>query len=228
VEEWLSYATPESLALYMFQKPKTAKRLFFDVIPKAVDEYLAFLDAYHRQTPAERLENAVWHIHSGRPPQDGSPVTFALLLNLVSAANAETNAQIWSFISKYAPDASPATSPLLDQLVGYALRYYQDFVKPTKRFRAAAPMEVAAFLDLAARFDALDAGLADGEALQNIVFEVGKAHGFEPLRDWFKALYEVLLGQEQGPRFGSFAAIFGVRETADLLRKGAAGELLAA
>jgi len=228
VEEWLSYATPESLALYMFQKPKTAKRLFFDVIPKAVDEYLAFLDAYHRQTPAERLENAVWHIHSGRPPQDGSPVTFALLLNLVSAANAETNAQIWSFISKYAPDASSDTSPLLDQLVGYALRYYQDFVKPTKRFRAAAPVEVAAFLDLAARFDALDAGLADGEALQNIVFEVGKAHGFEPLRDWFKALYEVLLGQEQGPRFGSFAAIFGVRETADLLRKGAAGELLAA
>ncbi|MBU6372230.1 MAG: lysine--tRNA ligase [Alphaproteobacteria bacterium] len=228
VEEWLSYATPESLSLYMFQKPKTAKRLYFDVIPKAVDEYLTFLDAFPGQGEAERLENPVWHIHSARPPQFGSPVTFALLLNLVSAANAETSAQMWSFISKYAPGASPESSPLLDRLVGYALRYYEDFVKPSKKFRAATEKERAAFLDLADRLDALDAETTDGEAIQNIVYEVGKTHAFEPLRDWFKALYEVLLGQEQGPRFGSFAAIFGVRQTAALLRKGVAGELLAA
>jgi lysyl-tRNA synthetase class 1 len=227
VEEWLTYATPESLSLYNVQKPKTAKKLYFDVIPKAVDEYLSFLDAYPRQSLNEQLENPVWHIHSGRPPQHGSPVSFALLLNLVSAANAETSGQIWSFIAKYAPGATPADYPLLDRLVTCALRYYEDFVKPSKRFRAPTEKEQAAFLDLAAQFDALPADLVDGEAIQNVVYEVGKTYGFEPLRDWFKALYEVLLGQEQGPRFGSFAAIFGLRQTADLVRKGASGALMA-
>lgn len=217
VEEWLTYATPESLALYMFQKPKTAKRLFFDVIPKAVDEYLSFLDAFNRQSPAEQLENPAWHIHAGHPSQFGSPVSFALLLNLVSAANAETKAQIWGFVSKYAPGASPESSPLLDSLIGYALRYYEDFVRPTKKFRPATDKERAAMEDLRSKLLAFSADETDGEAIQNSVFEVGKEHGFEPLRDWFKALYEVLLGQEQGPRFGSFAAIYGPHHTADLI-----------
>jgi lysyl-tRNA synthetase, class I len=199
IDEWLRYAAPESLSLYMFQKPKTAKRLYFDVIPKAVDEYLSFLDAYPQQQLAEQIENPVWHIHAGRPPQWGAGVSFALLLNLVSAANAETKDQLW--------------------------RYYEDFVKPKKKFRAATDKERAAFEDLAARFDALSADITDAEAIQNEVYAVGKEHGFEPLRDWFKALYEVLFGQEQGPRFGSFAAIFGVRETSALIRRGLAGEL---
>ncbi len=218
IEEWLKYASPESLALYMFQKPRTAKRLYFDVIPKAVDEYLAHLDGYQSQNEAERLENPAWHIHSGQVGQEGSPVSFALLLNLVSAANAETKAQLWAFIAKYAPGVTPENHPLLDRLTGYALAFYEDRVKPTKRFRPASEMERAAMLDLAARFEAFDPGETDGELIQNAVYEVGKAHGFEPLRDWFKALYEVLLGQEQGPRFGSFAAIFGVRATAELIR----------
>jgi lysyl-tRNA synthetase class 1 len=217
VEEWLSYATPQSLALYMFQKPKTAKRLYFDVIPKAVDEYLAHLEAFARQSPPERLENPVWHIHAGQPPQEQSPVSFALLLNLVSAANAETKAQIWAFVSKYAPGATPESAPLLDQLIGYALRYYEDFVKPAKRFRPPTDKERAAMNVLAQRLRAFGADENDSEAIQNQVFEVGKTHGFEPLRDWFKALYEVLLGQEQGPRFGSFAAIYGPHETARLI-----------
>jgi lysyl-tRNA synthetase class 1 len=225
VEQWLNYATPQSLALYMFQKPRTAKRLSFDVIPKAVDEYLSFLDAFPRQSGPEQLENPVWHIHDGRPPPFGSPVSFALLLNLVSAANAETKAQIWSFVSKYAPGATAQASPLLDDLIGYALRYYEDFVRPTKKFRLPSEKEHAAFLALAEKLDWFDADENDGEKIQHEVFEIGKAHGFEPLRDWFKALYEVLLGQEQGPRFGSFAAIFGVRQTAALIRRGAAGEL---
>ncbi len=225
IDEWLTYAPPESLALYIYQKPKTAKRLHFDVIPKAVDEYLSFLDAFPNQSAAERLENPVWHQHAGDPPRWGAGITFALLLNLVSAANAETKDQLWRFISKYAPDVSPDSHPLLDTLVGCALRYYEDFVKPKKVFRAATDKERAAFEDLAARFDALPADITDGEAIQQDVYAVGKAHGFEPLRDWFKALYEVLFGQEQGPRFGSFAAIFGVRETAALIRKGVAGEL---
>jgi lysyl-tRNA synthetase class 1 len=225
VEQWLTYATPESLALYMFQKPRAAKKLYFDVIPKTVDDYLSFLDACPRQAEAEQMENPVWHIHQGRPPQYGSPVTFALLLNLVSAANAETKVQIWSFVSKYAPGVSADTSPLLDQLIGYALRYYEDFVKPAKKFRLPTGKEEAAFLALAEKLDWFDATETDGEKIQHEVFEIGKAHGFEPLRDWFKALYEVLLGQEQGPRFGSFAAIFGVRATAALIRRAAAGDL---
>jgi lysyl-tRNA synthetase, class I len=241
VEDWLRYAPPESLSLYMFQKPKSAKRLHFDVIPKAVDEYLALLDAYPEQNAAERLENPVWHIHNGTPPApemkaqyqanasvERASITFGLLLNLVSAANAETKDQLWRFIAKYAPGASPATHPRLDSLCGYAIAYFEDFVKPAKRFRAATEKERAAFQDLIARLDALPADITDGAAIQNEVYAVGKEHGFEPLRDWFKALYEVLFGQEQGPRFGSFAAIFGVRETAALMRRGLDGDLLKA
>ncbi|HWA00625.1 MAG TPA: lysine--tRNA ligase [Caulobacterales bacterium] len=238
IEEWLKYAPPESLSLYMYQKPKTAKRLFFDVIPKAVDEYIAFLDAYPGQGEAEQMENPVWHIHSGKPPEPemraqyqanasvaAASITFALLLNLVSAANAETKDQLWRFIAKYAPGSSPATHPRLDRLCGYAIAYFEDFVKPTKKFRAATDKERAAFEDLIARFDALPAEMTDAETIQNEVYAVGKAHAFEPLRDWFKALYEVLLGQEQGPRFGSFAAIFGLRETTALMRRALKGEL---
>ena len=241
IDEWLRYAPPESLAYYIYLKPKTAKRLYFDVIPKAVDEYLQQLDAYSAQNEAERLENPVWHMHDGAPPTpEGAAsyrphdkvahasITFALLLNLVSAANAETKDQLWKFIAKYAPGASPATHPRLDRLCGYAIAYFDDFVKPSKRYRSATDKERGAFEDLIARFDALPADITDAEAIQNEVYAVGKEHGFEPLRDWFKALYEVLFGQEQGPRFGSFAAIFGVRETAALMRRGLAGELLRA
>ncbi|MGE0597775.1 MAG: lysine--tRNA ligase [Hyphomonadaceae bacterium] len=239
VEQWLRYATPESLALYMYQKPKTAKRLYFDVIPKAVDEYIAHIDAYPKQNEAEQIENPAWHIHDGAPPApEGdalyrpnesvahASITFALLLNLVAAANAETKDQLWKFIGKYAPGASPETHPMLDQLCMRAIAYYDDFVRPTKRFRAPTDKERAAFEDLIGRFEAMPADITDAEAIQNEVYAVGKAHGFEPLRDWFKALYEVLFGQEQGPRFGSFAAIFGVRETVALMRCGLSGELM--
>jgi lysyl-tRNA synthetase class 1 len=228
IEQWLSYAAPESLALYNFQKPRTAKKLYFDVIPKAVDEYLSFVDSYQKQNDAERLENPAWHIHAGNPPVNASPISFALLMNLVSAANAETKEQIWGFIRKYAPDATPETHPFLDTLTGYALAYFNDFVKPTKQFRAATDKERAAFEDMIKRLDAMPADLTDAEAIQNEVYAVGKDHGFEPLRDWFKALYEVLFGVESGPRFGAFAAIFGVRQTAELLRRGLAGEFLKA
>jgi lysyl-tRNA synthetase, class I len=228
IEDWLKYAAPESLSLYNFQKPRTAKKLYFDVIPKAVDEYLSHVEAYAKQNLAERLENPAWHIHAGAPPKDLSPISFALLTNLVSASNAETKDLLWAFIAKYAPGTTPATHPFLDKLCDYAIRYFDDFIKPTKNFRAASDKERAAFEDLIARLDALPADITDGEAIQNEVYAVGKEHGFEPLRDWFKALYEVLFGVESGPRFGQFAAIFGVRETSALLRKGLAGELLQA
>lgn len=217
VEEWLAYAPEESLSLFQFQKPRTAKKLYFDVIPKAVDEYLTFRDKFHSEDPDRQLENPAWHIHGGDVPATGSPVSFALLLNLVSAANTENADTLWAFIRRYAPEASAESHPLLDRMVSYALRYYADFVKPAKAYRAPTDQERAAMEDLASRLESAAAG-SDGEALQTVTFSVGKDHAFESLRDWFKALYEVLLGQAQGPRFGSFAALYGSAETAQLIR----------
>ncbi|MCB9993059.1 MAG: lysine--tRNA ligase [Hyphomicrobiaceae bacterium] len=224
IDEWLAYAPTESLALYMFQKPRTAKRLYFDVIPKAVDEYYSYVDAYHRQADAEQLENPAFHIHSGDPGLHDMPVSFALLLNLVSAANAEDSGVLWGFISRYVPGASPRNHPELDRLVGYAIAYFHDFIRPNKAFRAPDEKERAALSDLDRQLQDLD-GSTDAEAIQNLVYEVGKAHQFDPLRDWFKALYQVLLGQDQGPRFGSFVALYGVRETRALIEKALSGEL---
>ncbi len=231
IEEWLRYGAPESLTYYMYQSPKSAKRLYFDVIPKATDEYLQQLDALNRKRAegdeAGLLDNPAWHVHGGAPPQRGSPVSFSLLLNLVSAADASTKDILWGFLSRYIPGATPASEPLLDKLAGYAINYYEDFVKPAKRFRAPDARERAAMEDLVARLRGLPAG-ADAEAIQNEVFEAGKAAGFEPLRGWFTALYEVLLGQSQGPRFGSFTAIFGVERTVALIERALAGNLVSA
>ncbi|PZQ61403.1 MAG: lysine--tRNA ligase [Phenylobacterium zucineum] len=230
IEEWLRYGAPESLTYYMYQSPKSAKRLYFDVIPKATDEYLQQLDALIRKKAegdnAAQLDNPAWHVHRGDPPAKGSPVSFSLLLNLVSAADASTKDILWAFIGRYIPGATPQSEPLLDKLAGYAINYYEDFVKPSKKFRAPTDQERAAMEALVAKLKALPAG-ADAEAIQNEVFEVGKAAGFEPLRAWFSALYEVLLGQSQGPRFGSFVAIFGIDRTVALIEKALAGELVA-
>ncbi|MAN46739.1 MAG: lysine--tRNA ligase [Alphaproteobacteria bacterium] len=216
VEDWLKYAPDESLSLFQFQKPRVAKKLYFDVIPKAVDEYLTFLEKYPEEEPARQIENPVWHIHSGNPPQVKTPVSFALLLNLVAVANPEDKSQLWGFISQYAPEASPETHPMLDKLAGYAMSYYTDFVLPEKTYRAPTDKERAAMEDLSARFKAFD-DEPTSENLQTLTFSVGKEHEFENLREWFKALYEVLLGQSQGPRFGSFAALYGVANTARLI-----------
>lgn len=226
IEDWLRYASPESLSLYMFQSPRKAKRLFFDVIPRAVDEHLAHVEKFAAQEPVERYRNPAWHIHGGRPPQEQVPISFALLMNLAGAANAEDKDVLWGFIRRYVPEASPENHPMLDRLAGYAVAYYRDFVKPAKRYRPATPQERAAMEDLAAALEGIEAG-ADAEAIQNEVYEIGKRHGFENLRDWFRALYEVLFGQSQGPRFGGFAALYGPRETAALIRDGLAGKLAA-
>jgi lysyl-tRNA synthetase class 1 len=230
IEEWLRYGTPESLTYYMYQSPKSAKRLYFDVIPKATDEYLQQLDALNRKRAeagnAAQLDNPAGPVHRGTPPEKGSPVSFSLLLNLVSAADASTKDLLWAFIARYLPGATPQSEPLLDKLAGYAIHYYEDFVKPAKRFRAPDAKERAAMEALGARLKALPAQ-ADAETIQNEVFEVGKAAGFEPLRAWFSALYEVLLGQSQGPRFGSFVAIFGIERTVELIERAVAGELVA-
>jgi len=227
VEEWLRYASPESLQLFMYQAPRKAKRLYFDVIPKNVDEYLTFLDKYPGQELKEQLGNPVWHIHTGAPPVLDVPISFALLLNLVSASHSEDAEVLWGFIRRYAPDATPENHAELDRLVGYAINYFHDFVAPAKTYRAATPLERVALEDLSDRLAALE-GSTDAEAIQTVVYDVGKAHDFENLRDWFRALYEVLLGQSQGPRFGSFVALYGVAETRALIAQGLAGELAAA
>ncbi|MCJ8138968.1 lysine--tRNA ligase [Falsirhodobacter halotolerans] len=224
IDEWLTYASTESLAYFMYLKPKTAKRMHFDVIPKAVDEYHQQLRAYATQDDAKRVDNPVFHIHNGNPPESKMVVPFAMLLNLASVSAAKDKAGLWGFIRRYAPDASPEGNPDLDAAAGFAVRYFNDFVAPTRQFRLPTDQEQGAMEDLLGRLKVWDGGL-DAEALQTMVFAVGKEHGFEPLRDWFKALYEVLLGASEGPRFGGFVALYGVDETVALIEAALRGEL---
>ncbi len=218
MEDWLTYAPPESLSLFMYQKPRTAKRLYFDAIPKTVDEYFTFLGNYADEAVEQRLMNPAWHIHQGEPPMTDMPVSFNLLLNLVSASNADDKAVLWGFIRRHAAGISPETHPELDRLVGYAIAYFHDFVKPAKQFRAATDQERAAIAELYQKLGGLPE-TSSGEDIQNLVYEVGKAHQFEPLRAWFQGLYEVLLGQSQGPRFGSFVELYGIPETRALIAR---------
>lgn len=229
IDEWLTYAPTESLGLYMFSKPKTAKRLYFDVIPKVVDEYYAHLSAYGRQSWQERLNNPVWHIHNGCPPQVDLPVPFALLLNLVSASNAENKEVLWGFISRYAQGANAQTYPELDQLVQFALKYFDVFVKPNKKFRAADDSERATLAQIDAKLASLPE-TADSNMIQNALLDVARL--IERYQDhnkkspeggpgvsnvFFQMIYEVLLGQERGPRLGSFIALYGINEMRALI-----------
>ena len=250
IEEWLAYGSPDSLSYFMFQKPREAKRLHFDVIPRAADDYLTFLEKYPQQALKEQLGNPVWHVHGGNPPEpevvrgaDGNgpatTISFAMLLNLVAVANSEDPQVLWGFIRRYAPGVSPQNHPRLDQLVGYAVAYFRDFVRPAKIYQAPDDVARAALEDLSAALQPFE-GSTDADALQAIVYEVGRKHfpdlsgkSKSPdgrpgvLQLWFQTLYRVLLGQERGPRFGSFAALFGVAETRELIAKGLSGGLIA-
>ena len=226
IDEWLTYAASESLSYFMYQKPKTAKRLWWDVIPKAVDEYHQQLKAFPAQDVEQQANNPVWHIHNGQPPESHMVVSFAMLLNLASVAGAKDAAGLWGFIKRYAPDATPEKNPDLDAAAGFAVRYFADKIAPTRVFRLPTDKERAAIEDLRARLLAHEGSHSD-EDLQAICYAVGKDHAFEPLRDWFKALYEVLLGASEGPRFGGFVALYGVPETVALIDRALAGELAA-
>ncbi|HET7716095.1 MAG TPA: lysine--tRNA ligase [Bauldia sp.] len=241
IDEWLTYASPESLSLFMYQKPRAAKRLYFDVIPRAVDEYFSFLAAYPGQPEDQKLGNPVWHIHAGDPPSVDMPIAFAMLLNLAAASNAQDKAVMWGFILRHVPGVTPQSHPKLDELVGYAVRYYDDFVAPKKVFRHPDAVERDALAALDRALAALEAkGETDAAVIQNAVYEVGRS--FERFQDkgkagpdgrpgvaliWFEVLYQVLLGMERGPRFGSFVAIYGIPETRALIRRALAGELVA-
>ena len=216
VEEWLKYAPPESLSQFMFNQPTRAKRLYFDIIPKSVDEYIAnAAKGVATQDPA----NPAWHIHAGMVPQSAhSPISFAMLLNLASVVNAETPDILWGFIRRYIPGAAPEDMPLLTRLVEYALAYYRDFVRPKKEYRQPDDIERAGLADLAAGLRAMPADAA-AEDIQNLLYEIGKKYPFADLRAWFGCLYQVLLGQNEGPRFGQFIALYGVAETVALIEQ---------
>src|SRR6187401_555386 len=228
IEEWLRYASPESLSLFMYREPKAAKRLYFDVIPRNVDEYYQFLDGYGRQDTRQRLSNPVWHIHSGEPPKIDMPISFSMLLTLVSSSNAENADTLWGFIGRYRPGVTPKTHPKLNELVEYAIHYFRDFVLPEKKFREPGGAERAALIDLRDALSQLKSG-ATAEDIQNVVYEVGRREPFLDQKkkakdgkpgvslDWFNLLYQVLLGQEKGPRFGSFVAVYGLQNTIDMI-----------
>ncbi|NIX78173.1 lysine--tRNA ligase [Microvirga terricola] len=251
IDEWLTYGTSDSLALFMFNKPREAKKLHFDVIPRQVDDYLTFLEKYPAQDIKARLINPVWHLHAGNPPaaelvsssgQGGTTISFSMLLNLVAVANSEDPAVLWGFIRRYAPGVSPETHPRLDSLVKRAVRYFEDFVKPQKTYRLPDEVEAASLrrlADVLAAFEA-DARTATAEAIQDEIYNVGraepryqdlKAKGATPERpgvsiEWFNTIYQVLLGEQRGPRFGSFAALYGVKETRALIEKALSGKLV--
>ena len=226
VEDWLRYGSPESLSLFMYGQPKRAKRLHFDVIPKTVDEYYQHLGKISSQEDAARLENPVWHIHSGAKVLSVLPVSFTVLLNLAAVCHAEAPDIVWGYVTDYAPDVSPASHPELDRMIGYAVNYYQDLVRPQKIYRLPNETEQGHLL-------ALKIALADlpdhasGEDIQSVVYAVGKAAEYENLRDWFKFLYEVLLGQTEGPRMGSFFALYGRGKSVQLIEDALAGQLSA-
>jgi lysyl-tRNA synthetase class 1 len=230
IEEWLRYASPESLSLYMYREPKAAKRLHFDVIPRQVDEYQQFLEAYGRQDAKQRLSNPVWHVHSGNPPHSNMPVSFAMLLSLVTASNAENAETLWGFIRRYRPGIPRESHSNLDALVDYAINYFRDLVLPAKKFREPTEAERAALMDLRDALSQLPAD-ASAERIQEVVYEIGRRDPFLDRSgkiktkdgkpgvslDWFNMLYQVLLGQEKGPRFGSFVAVYGIDNTIGMI-----------
>jgi lysyl-tRNA synthetase, class I len=221
IDEWLRYASPESLSLFMYREPRAAKRLHFDVIPRHVDDYQQFLEAYQRQDVKQQLANPVWHIHAGAPPKPQIPIPFSMLLTLVSASNAENAETLWGFIGRYRPGVTPQMHPKLDALVGYAIQYFHDFVLPAKTFRRPSEAERAALLDLRDGLAQLPPDAA-AEEIQEVVYEVGRREPYLVKSkdgrpgvslEWFNMLYQVLFGQEKGPRFGSFAAVYGLENT---------------
>jgi lysyl-tRNA synthetase, class I len=230
IEEWLRYASPESLSLFMYREPKAAKRLYFDVIPRHVDEYQQLLEGYGRQDWKQRLSNPVWHIHSANPPALDMPISFTMLLTLVASSNAENAETLWGFIRRYRPGVTAQTHPKLDALVRYAIHYFRDFVLPQKSYREPEPAERAALIDLREALSQLPPD-ASAEQIQEVVYEVGRREPFldktgkiktkdgKPgvALEWFNMLYQVLLGQEKGPRFGSFVAVYGLKNTIDMI-----------
>ncbi len=219
IEQWLRYASPESLSLYMYPNPKRAKKLYSEVVPKTVDDYLSLIEKYPTQNEKDKLMNPVWHVHSGVPPKEKIVMPFSMLLNLVGSSNADNKEIIWKFINRFHKQIKPKDHPILDNLTQYAINYFKDKIEPNKKFKKASDQEKKALLNLVKKLSSIDEKL-EPEEIQTYVYTVGKENGYEKnLRDWFKLIYEVVFGVENGPRIGFFVKFFGLKETIELINK---------
>ena len=219
VDEWLRYGSPESLSLYMFQKPKSAKKLFFDVIPKTVDEYIAHYNNYEKLDHLKRIDSPIWHIHNGNPKTFKSDITFNSLTNLVSICNTNDKDVIWGFVKQYDSNLSPSTNKEFDKLIDYAINYYTDFVLPNKRYLGINDDNKIIFEEILTILKTKVSDKDSAEEIQTLLYEIGKNNQFDNLKDFFKLVYQVLLGQEQGPRLGSFIKLYGIQETINIIEE---------
>ena len=219
IDQWLKYASPESLSLYMYQNPKRAKKLYKEIVPKAVDEYLDFIEKGKKQTKLQHLMNPVWHVHNGEIPKENHIMSFSMLLNLVETSNADNKNLLWKFVKKYKPNITEKDYPIFDNLIDYAIRFYKDVIKIKKRYKTPSDKEKAALEALIKILDDCNEKMSP-EDIQTKIFTVGKENGYkENLREWFKLIYEVVFGDENGPRMGFFISFFGVNETQKLIKE---------
>ena len=217
IEQWLRYASPESLAMYMYPNPKRAKKLYSEVVPKTVDEYLSFIEKYPSQEIKDQIQNPVWHVHKGKPPKEKIVMPFSMLLNLVGSSNADNKDILWKFINRFHKEINPKENQILDGLTKYAINYFKDKVEPNKKFKKPNAEEKQALENLVKKLSKIDQSLSP-EDIQTYVYTVGKENGYEKnLRDWFKLIYEVVFGEENGPRMGFFISFFGLNETIKLI-----------
>jgi lysyl-tRNA synthetase class 1 len=219
IDQWLRYASPESLSLYMYQNPTRAKKLYSEVVPKAVDEYLSLIESFPNQETKKQLLNPIWHVHNGNPPNEKIVMTFSMLLNLVGSSNAENKEILWKFIQRFHTDIKPENYPIFDQLTEYAINYFRDKVEPNKKYKVANDTERKALMNLAKKIESISQDMKP-EDIQTLVYSTGKENGYEEkLREWFILIYEVLFGSKDGPRMGFFISFFGVKETIELINQ---------
>ena len=219
IDQWLKYASPESLSLYMYQNPKRAKKLYKEIVPKAVDEYLDLIEKGKKQDELQMLMNPVWHVHNGNVPKENTIMSFSMLLNLVEASNADTKDLLWKFIKKNKPDIEEKNYLIFDGLVGYAIKYFNDVIKSQKKYKTPSQNEKLALESLVSTLENCNDKMSP-EDIQTLIYSTGKENGYaENLRDWFKLIYEVVFGDENGPRMGFFISFFGVKETKELIIK---------
>ena len=218
IDQWLKYASPESLSLFMYQNPKRAKKLYKEIVPKAVDEYLDFIEKGNNQNELQLLMNPVWHVHNGKMPKEKIIMTFSMLLNLVEASNADTKELLWKFVKKYKKDISENEHPIFDNLISYAIKYFQDVIKQKKKYKKPNDSEKNVLKALINTLETCNDEMTP-EDIQTKIYSTGKENGYkENLRDWFKLIYEVVFGDENGPRMGNFISFFGVNETKQLIK----------
>ena len=218
INQWLEYASPESLSLFMYQNPKRAKKLYQEIVPKAVDEYLDFIDKGKNQTELQMLLNPVWHVHNGIIPKENMIMSFSMLLNLVETSNASSKELLWKFVKKYKPDILEKNQPIFDKLIEYAIKYFNDVIKKNKKYKKPNELEKKALIALIQILEKCDDKMKP-EDIQTLIYTVGKENGYkENLREWFKLIYEVVFGDENGPRMGFFISFFGVKEMQEVIR----------